>query len=320
VDLAATKAYLPAATAGGLTAVAGGSAYSVFKNFETASNIGEQKQYCSEMLADMHNWADVDNVEELLLKLEMTQEKVESLLANVNVVNGSTRQGYKYAVINAGVQVTLSIISIWINATASRRDNDDVWDFVNVINMFVVPALIFSQYVIHSAFIASPLRKMDNRSIELSSELEKLRGSMPVQMWKLNKLTSEIGNYHRQLEGLNENIRHDKADLEVIVQEAKHIRSQITAINTDMDGEIEAQQTDLLKKENELKQRIMSNEETKKQSKEALQDLINNIDSLVAKLKTNFDQYQQFNDIYNHIREMKLQLDRGMNDNLSFSL
>ena len=319
VDLAATKASSSVATAGNLTAVAGGSAYSIFKNFETASDINEQRQYCSEVLADMHSWVGTDNTEELLRRLEITGEEVESLLARINAVNGNTRQSYIYAAINTVVQVTLGVISIGINAVASRRNNDDTWDSINVMNIFVIPILISSQYIIHSMFIARLLRKMDNQSTELRSELEKLKSSTSVQMWKLSKLASEIDNYHQQLKELNENIRQDDGKLAFIRSETKRIGSQPITVGIGMEEEVKTELTNLSKQWDELEQEITRQNKTKQQVIEQLQALINDTDKLIAGLRISFVQYQQFNDIYHHVQAIKPQLDQEVGGDSSLS-
>jgi hypothetical protein len=320
VDLATTKIYPPTATVSSLTAVAGGSAYSIFKNFETANYADKQKQYCSEILKDMRSWTGTDDTEELLHKLEMTQEKAESLLANIDVVNGSTRQSYKYAVINAAVQVTLSIISIWINATASRRNNDNIWDSVNVMNMFIVPTLIFSQYVIHSAFVARPLRKTINHGVELKSKLEKLKNSTQIQLWRLNKLSGDIEDRYQELKKLNGNIRNNSETLFTIREEERQVRKQPIELGLNKEEEIEEKLIKLSNERSKLEQEITVQNKSRQQLTENLQNLIRDANKLIVELELSFASYHHFNDVSHHIEEIRSLLSQEMSDNLSISL
>jgi len=260
----------------------------------------------------MHSWAGTDNAEKLLHKLEITEEEVESLLAHINAVNENTRRSYKYAAINATVQITLGIISIGINAAASRRDNDDIWDPVNVMNMFVIPILISSQYIIHSMFIARPLRKMDNQSTELRSELEKLRNSTLIQMWKLSKFASEIDNYHQQLKELNENIIRDSEALINNVKEQRRIGSQSIPIAREQ--EINAMEVEILEQKRDLEQRIESNRYMKQQVVVESQEYISKVDKIIEKLRSGFAQHQQFDNIFCHLEEIKPQLTSEMEE------
>ncbi|NVM38073.1 MAG: hypothetical protein HWN81_20935 [Candidatus Lokiarchaeota archaeon] len=315
--MAVREVYPPVATVGGLTAVAGGGAYSIFKNFKTASDINEQRQYSSEILKNMREWVGVDNVGELLRKLGMTQEEAENLLAGIDVVNESTGQSYKYAVINTAVQMTLSIISIWINAIASRRDNDDV--SIDTMNMLVVPVLIFSQYVIHSAFVARPLRKISDQSAGVKSKLEKLKDSPQVQLWRLSKLIGEIEDGYQELKKLNGNIRNNSETLFTIREEERQIRKQPIAVGFNKEKEIEERLTELLNQRSKLEQEIIIQNESRQQFTKHLRALINDANKLIVELELGFASYQHFNDVSRHFEEIQSLLSQEM-DNLSFSL
>jgi len=306
VDLAATKVSPSIATVGNLVAVAGGSAYSIFKNFETASDINKQSQNYSEILGEMYNWTGADHTEDLLRRLEITRQKAESLLTRINAADRNTEQSYRYAVINTVVQAMLGIISIGINAAASQKSADDIWDTVHVMNMFVIPTFIFSQYIFHSAFIARSLRRMDDQSIELKSALEKLKNSVQVQVLKLNKLISEIDNHYHCLSEINASIEHNNAQLVINAERTQHISSQ------PMLAEEENVREELIRLSEErerLEQGLISSRKSKKFLVDTLQILVRDTDKLIAELRLNFAQHGQFDNIVQHVRVVRPQLD-----------
>ena len=306
VDLAATKASPFVATVGNLVAVAGGSAYSIFKNFETASDINKQSQNYSEILGEMYNWTGADHTEDLLRRLEITREKAESLLTRINVADRNTEQSYRYAVINTVVQAMLGIISIGINAAASQKSADDIWDTVHVMNMFVIPTFIFSQYIFHSAFIARSLRRMDDQSIELKSALEKLKNSVQVQVLKLNKLISEIDNYYQQVRELNTGIEDDNIRLVANRHMAEQINHQPIPVGEE--ERIREELTSLLEERAILEQEVINSMGRKTFLIDILRTLVRDTDKLIAELKINFAQHGRFDNIVQHNQAIRPQL------------
>jgi len=304
--MAATKASPFIATVGNLVAVAGGSAYSIFKNFETASDINKQSQNYSEILGEMYNWTGADHTEDLLRRLEITRQKAESLLTRINAADRNTEQSYRYAVINTVVQAMLGIISIGINAAASQKSADDIWDTVHVMNMFVIPTFIFSQYIFHSAFIARSLRRMDDQSIELKSALEKLKNSVQVQVLKLNKLISEIDNYYQQVRELNTGIEGDNIRLVANRHMAEQINHQPIPVGEE--ERIREELTSLLEERAILEQEVINSMGRKTFLIDILRTLVRDTDKLIAELKINFAQHGRFDNIVQHNQAIRPQL------------
>jgi hypothetical protein len=308
VDLAATKASPFVATVGNLVAVAGGSAYSIFKNFETAGDISGQKQNCSEILDEMHSWTEADNTEDLLRRLEITEEEARNLLTRINTVDGNTKRGYIYAAINTAVQVTLGAISIGINAAASQKSDDDIWhDSIHIMNMFLIPTLIFSQYIFHSVFVARSLRRMNNQSIGLKSNLEKLKNSVQVQVLKLNKLISEIDNYYQQVRELNTRIEGDNIRLVANRDRTKQINRQPIPVGEE--ERIREELTGLLEERGILEQEVISSMERKTLLIDILRTLVRDTDKLIMELRINFAQHGRFDDVVQHNQAIRSQLD-----------
>ena len=64
-------------------------------------------------------------------------EEAQRIIEHIEAINGNVKWSYIYAGINAAAQITLGAITIGINAAASRKKDDDIWDAVSVMNMFV---------------------------------------------------------------------------------------------------------------------------------------------------------------------------------------
>lgn len=307
VDLAATKVSPSIATVGNLVAVAGGSAYSIFKNFETASDINKQRQHCSEILDEMHSWTETDDTENLLQRLEITREEAGSLLTSINAIDGNTRQGYIYAVINTVVQVILGTISIGINAAASQKSDDDIWDPIHVMNMFVIPTLILSQYIFHSAFVARSLRRIVDQSTELKSDLEKLKNNVHAQVLRLNKFVSKIDNHYQQLRELNTKIESDNLRLVANRHRTEQINRQPIPVGEEERTREEL--TGLLEERGILEQEVISSMERKTFLVDILRTLVRDTDKLIMELRINFAQHGRFDNIVQRIQAIRSQLD-----------
>jgi len=316
VDLAAKIAKPSVSTVANLTAVAGGSVYSISKNFETVRGISEQRRDCSEILNEMYGWAEVDNIQALLDNLAIERKKAQRIVEHIELVNRNSRWAYVYAGINTAVQLTLSAISIGINAAASQRNDDDIChDPIHIMNMFLIPTLIFSQYIIHSVFIASSLRRMDNQSTELKADLQELKSSIRAQVLKLNKLSNEIDNHHQRLTSLNVSIERDNEQIVALRTRLEAIGSEPISI-----GEDEMIGTEFIRLSGELdilEKKVINSMEDRKSLAKALQALLRDTDELIMELGKSFIKREQFDAIDRYVQAIKPQLDQEIEHNSS---
>jgi len=305
-NLATTEAYVDLATTGNLVAIAGGSAYSIFKNLEIASEIAGKKKNCFYILDEMCSWAETDSTEELLDRLGIVREEAQRVLKQIDTINDSVKQSYIYAGINATVQAILGAISVGLNAAASQEDNDNIWDSVSVMNMFLTGILIISQYFIHSA-LARRLRALDDKSKELKRDIEKLNDSVQAQVLKLENLVHRINDKYQHLLELDTGIRVDSTVMLANQKEMQGIHNQV--ISPIMESEIEKRVTELSMQIEKLKQRIASNNHDKQRFVTELQELLSKTSSTIETLRAGFSQHQQFDNLSARIEEIRPQLD-----------
>ena len=187
-----------------LIAIAGGSAYSSFKNMETASSIIKKQHEISDIvkrlsLQKYKTTSELDSKINELLKdtlekisadpsdviIDSIAKKVSELEADLKKSTPSSKQ---YALINLIGQAALSAIVGYVNISANfatPEEKADHYSTTNILNMAGAFVSVLSQYLLHSAYTASNLRRIATCTDKLHAILLKAQESLPFRALEL---------------------------------------------------------------------------------------------------------------------------------------
>ncbi len=306
INLATPEVSPTASTVGNFIAIGGGSTYSIFKNLKTTISIAGDAKYSCEIFKRLYYLTNTQDIEEVLRRLEVTQEKINSLKTLVNAVidsANSTKRAYLYFGINAAFQMLLAISSISIY-TAMIKDNDDnIWDAPSISNLILIPLFIFTQYGTHS-FFARKLRKINEKATTLKQELKGLENSYSLRTLNLRELVRES---REKQNSLVEIYRIITKNFQVIDDFNQQLRDFSTEKYTDDSG-MEKRHNEITDRLCIAREAVIRNQKVGREITEKLDLLHTRINVFCRELREDFACFQRTQQLFDEINQQSLDL------------
>jgi len=235
-----------------LAAVLSGSLYSILKNFETAESIAEQQRESSLIVESL----SLEKYPE-----EHEQHSLEDTLRQVTALNETEIQNFKarlgkdaigssrrYANYNLLAQTSLSLVLTLVNIianTASSEEKENPASVKNVLNTVTVLLCVLSQYLIHSGYAASGLRRLANETTDLHTRLSSIHESLLFRVrergaffksrqhieMELMKLSDEVTAIEEQNSDLDRQRVVKMGELNVFNQNYKYLQVQFDGLD-----------------------------------------------------------------------------------------
>ena len=233
-----------------LIAIAGGSAYSSFKNMETASSIIKKQHEISDIvkrlsLQKYKTTSELDSIINELLKdtlekisadpngviIDSIAKKVSELEADLKKSTPSSKQ---YALINLIGQAALSAIVGYVNISANfatPEEKADHYSTTNILNMAGAFVSVLSQYLLHSAYTASNLRRIATCTDKLHAILLKAQESLPfraleLQMKRKSLYAQGIAERKKEIAGCEKRIKIMKENIQSLDKQGRDSSKQ----------------------------------------------------------------------------------------------